>query len=39
MRGGGLCCVALALVLALAGSAGADNGGWEQIHVRALTIH
>ena len=37
MRGGGLCC--LALVLALAGSATAGNGGWEQIHVRTLAIH
>ena len=36
MRGGGLCC--LALVLALAGSAAADNGGWEQIHVRTIQI-
>src|SRR5205823_9499335 len=39
MRGRGLCCVALAIMLGLAGSAGADNGGWEQIHVRTLTIH
>ena len=37
MRGGGLCC--LALVLALAGSAAAANGGWEQTHVSTLTIH
>jgi hypothetical protein len=37
MRRGGLCC--LALVLALAGSAAAGNGGWEQIHVRTFAIH
>jgi poly(3-hydroxybutyrate) depolymerase len=36
MRRGGLCC--LALVLALAGSASAGTGGWQQVHVQVLTI-
>src|SRR3989440_4369282 len=33
----GLCCIVL--VLALAGSASASDGGWVQLHVQVLTIH
>src|SRR5207302_4877416 len=38
MQKWGLCCVALLLLFAGSASAAGD-GGWEQAHVRAFTIH
>ena len=38
MQKWGLCCVALLLLFAGSASAAGD-GGWEQAHVRALTLH